>query len=325
MVKWDFFQGSAKDWNKILYSLPFYSFYQSHEWGQIKSHDGWEIIRLIKNDSVSNQFSVAQILVKRLPLKVAFLWCPGGILGYEKTIEWSGLLKKMGIQFYYFRCSFHDPDISVEKLKKLGWSRPTFLINNNQSMRLDLRISKEERLKAMSSNWRHNLKRFDKKLLNVSRWEKPDYKVLYAHYQEFESMKGLARQHSEESIKGVIEKYGDNLVIIEARDNEGNLHSLRGCIVFGTNALDWYAITTGAGRSTYSSYGVLNKLIEYVQDQGVANYDLSGVDEVNNPGVYSFKKGAGGILVNYPGEYEVANFPALRSAMNLLMKKKLKV
>lgn len=325
MVSWSIFKGSAKEWNDLMHSLPFYSFYQSYEWGEIKSKDGWQVVRVIKKDTLRKDLSMAQVLLKRLPFKGAFFWCPGGILGAEKKIDWKFILKDLNILFYYFRCSFHDSNLSVGDLESLGWEKPTFLINNNQSMFLKPSAYKEDLLKRMSSNWRHNLRRFEKKNLIVTRWIKPDSATLSGYYEKFEAMKGLGRQHSFELINGVIEQYGDQLVILETKDSEGNLHSLRGCIVFGKNALDWYAITTELGRNTYSSYGVLWKLIDFLHELGVDHYDLSGVDEINNPGVFSFKKGAGGTLVAYPGELEEANFPGLKTAMNMILKRKFKI
>jgi lipid II:glycine glycyltransferase (peptidoglycan interpeptide bridge formation enzyme) len=191
-------------------------------------------------------------------------------------------------------------------------------------MAIQLDRPEDEILKEMSSNWRHNLKRFEKKQVKVEQWIDPSPEQLYKYYETFESLKKLGKQHSFSSIKGVIERFKKNLVILRALDEEGNLLALRGYLFIGSRALDWYAISTELGRNCYASYGVLWHILKDAKSKGVTYYDLSGVDPINNAGVYNYKKGTGAKLVEYPGEFEVANFPFISLGMNILMKKKLK-
>lgn len=317
MVNWSIFKGSEQDWNGKLITLPFYSIYQSHQWGEIKKEDGWNLVRFISDNSM------AQVLYKKLPCGGGFFWCPGGILGDKNNLDLNRFKKELGISFFYFRCSFHQPDLNLAHIHSLGWKKSAYSINGNQSMAIGISRNENDILNNMSSNWRHNLKRFEKKQIEVSYWLNPEPEVLFGYYEKFENFKGLSQQHSFASIKGVIEKFKGHLVILRALDQEGDLLALRGYIFLGERALDWYAISTEQGRSCYASYGVLWSMLKDAKSRGVITYDLSGVDPVNNAGVFNFKKGTGAELVEYPGEFEVSSIPMLSMGMNFIMKKKL--
>ena len=67
-----------------------------------------------------------------------------------------------------------------------------------------------------------------------------------------------------------------------------------------------------------ASYGVFALLLQYLQNTGMTEFDLGGMDP-NSPGargVNQFKKGFGGELVQYVGEWEWATASWLRWAVN---------
>ena len=66
---------------------------------------------------------------------------------------------------------------------------------------------------------------------------------------------------------------------------------------------DILAATNSEGRKVYASYGVFWEIIKYFKLSKLKNYDLSGIDEINNKGVYNFKKGTGSVIVKYLGGY----------------------
>ena len=244
MTHWKFFAGDKSEWDELLAQRNFLSLYQSYEWGQIKSQDGWQVVRFLQWKNQETVVGMAQVLMKRLPLNVAFFWCPGGPLSETPDLDFREFRKDLNFGMFYFRASFHDPNLGLKELKSEGWRRPRVAINSNLSMSLDLTLESEDLRKNLSSNWRHNLKRFEKKKIHVEPWASPDPKTLFDSYQEFEEMKNLSAQHSLKSIEGVIREYQDRLVILRALDEEGDLLALRGYIYSGRKALDWYAIST---------------------------------------------------------------------------------
>lgn len=324
MVSWSIFKDSDDIWNQQLAKMPFFTIYQTSQWGSVKKNDGWEVIRAIGKNESNETVSIGQFLFKRLPMNMIFFWCPGGILGEFQTFNLKVLKDELKYSNCYCRVSFHDAGLTKDQIEKAGWKESTVSIGGNMSMLLDLRAGAETLLKNLSSNWRHNVKRFGKKNLVLEQWHNPDAEVLYDYYKTFEAFKGLSKQHTKEAIEGVISIFKDKLVVYRSFDEEGNLLSLRGYIYEGKRCLDWFAISTEKGRSAYASYGTCWRIVEDAVERGIEYYDFSGVDPVNNTGVYNFKKGTGAELVTFPGEFERSSFFLLNPLFNFLIKKKFK-
>ena len=63
------------------------------------------------------------------------------------------------------------------------------------------------------------------------------------------------------------------------------------------------------------------EIIKWAKTKGFAEYDLQGVPDEVNPddplhGVYVFKRGWGGKLVQLVGEYDYSPYPFLKTSMN---------
>ena len=70
-------------------------------------------------------------------------------------------------------------------------------------------------------------------------------------------------------------------------------------------------------RKLYATHATLWALLDHCQRDGMVNYDLSGVDPVQNKGVYDFKHGTGARLVENLAEWDWASLPGLRLLINL--------
>lgn len=324
MVTWNIFNESKNNWNGYLRTMPFFTIYQTYQWGEIKQDDGWLVVRIIGKNQSNEIVGMAQILYKKLPFNIYFFWCPGGILGEYKSFILKILKKELNYFQCYFRVSFHDSTISSQELIRNGWKISKNTIGGNMSMLLDLRPGIEKLSSNLSSNWRHNVKRFSKKNLQIELWQEPDAEALYEYYRVFESFKGLSKQHSLESIKGILHLFKDKLIIYRCMNEEGELLALRGYIFEDNRSLDWFAISTEKGRSVYASYGTCWKVIEDATARGIEYYDFSGVDPVGNAGVYNFKRGTGATLIEFAGEYEKSSFFLLNQIFNFIIKKKFK-
>ena len=82
------------------------------------------------------------------------------------------------------------------------------------------------------------------------------------------------------------------------------------------------AVTTPAWRKAYSSYEVFWKLCQELHNRGVARLDLSGIDPVNNVGVYNFKKGTGAAAVTYLGEWECSRPTIIRNVASTVISRR---
>jgi len=61
-------------------------------------------------------------------------------------------------------------------------------------------------------------------------------------------------------------------------------------------------------------------IIKYLKQQGVAHYDLWGIDHQRWPGVTRFKLGWGGRTVEYPGAFDLVISKPWKLAYDLAQK-----
>ena len=134
-----------------------------------------------------------------------------------------------------------------------------------------------------------------------------------------ESTKGLSEQFSEKDILNIINEFSEKLLLYYATNSNGDLLGLRGALLLGNKAVDIMAATSVAGRNTYSSYILFWELTKKCKALGVKNYDMGGINKINNKGVYNFKKGTGAKEIKYLGEYEMATSNLLRTMTNLII------
>ena len=118
----------------------------------------------------------------------------------------------------------------------------------------------------------------------------------------------------------MLDTFGDSIVVYRCLDQDGQILSIRGCVVLGEFAWDWLSATTEVGRKIYASYGLCWELLMHCREIGVKDYDLMGVDIDNNRGVYNFKKGTGAALQTYLGEWEWATNPVIKWVVNLAIR-----
>jgi GNAT acetyltransferase-like protein len=76
--------------------------------------------------------------------------------------------------------------------------------------------------------------------------------------------------------------------------------------IHGDTAVYLLGASNDLGRKTNAAYLLQWKVIEAAAAQGCRWYDLGGVDEEGNPGVYRFKQRMGGVELSAPGPYELA-------------------
>ena len=161
----------------------------------------------------------------------------------------------------------------------------------------DLNLDSDKLLSTFSKNFRHNVNRSFKADFSVVNNSIPNTKEIYKLYKEMESFKNIKKQYSFIELEKKINILKDKLICFEIRDSKNKLISFRCIIVFNNLAWDYLAATSPYGRNNYASYHLIFNIFNYCIKKNIKSYDLSGVDEKLNIGVYNFKKGTGGKLV----------------------------
>jgi len=109
-----------------------------------------------------------------------------------------------------------------------------------------------------------------------------------------------------------LKKLKQQIVLYRCDDENGDLLSLLGCLVFGNRACALFWATNERGRELHASYAVFWALVQHCKRIGIVSYDLAGIDPVVNPGVYRFKRASGATPVEFLGEWDWASSSWLR-------------
>jgi hypothetical protein len=319
MVKWQLLSNEVaqQTWDEALLRLDDYSAFQSYARGEYHRALGWEPCHWAALNEQGEIVAVMLGLLRRYPLGVGLIWCEGGPIGdlavCDETLQ-KAIRQTTGLKRIYcrFRCDRQRHVEDALRLNVQGWSRSWFNLNTSYSMSLDLAQEESQLLASCERNWRRNLRLAGESNLIVRQWIDPSVDEIVSAYASMESLKGLEEQHSRDEFMHLLTNFEQQLVIYRGDDEQGELVSLRGWLVFGNRAIDVLSATTERGRELRASYAVTWALIRHCRLLHLEACDLGGIDPVLNPGVYRFKKGTGAAPIEFLGEWDWASRPWLR-------------
>ena len=312
------------DWKEASGMLGASNYLQMWGWGEYRSCFGWEPLRCVARGKGGRPVAMAQILIRRLPGRLAMVWVPGGVMG--DTASWApsffdGVRELTGIRRLLLRINDLRPSAAADvvQLRANGWARPIRPLTSGLSLLWNIDVPGAERRAALSKNWRHNLKRSEKNGLLVEEWPRPDLDEIAALYREMESLKSLPQQISGAEVEKMMVSLAGNILCFRCVDDAGRLVALRACALENNRAWDLLAAAGESARRLYATYLTLWRLVDECHARGVTTYDLSGIDPLNNKGVWYFKRGTGAVPVEYLGEWEMASSEWLRRGMNIAL------
>jgi lipid II:glycine glycyltransferase (peptidoglycan interpeptide bridge formation enzyme) len=305
------FLGTKQEWNLSLTSQENFSFYQCFEWGEVKQEEGWKVYRFYLNSCK------IQLLIKPIKFSMAIAWIPGGVTGQIDQSDFDFIKKNLPYVIIYWRFS---SNISTKLKLPPEFSASNFKISAQQSIVISLSSSEEQLRANLSKNWRHNLSRCEKKSLQILLWENPNPQELIEYYRQFEEQKNLSGQWRFQTLVALIQQFGNQIKIHRAFDSHHLFLGLRGSVQIGERAWDLFAITSNAGRTTYAAYGLLWHQLLLLKKNQAKIFDFGGVDLKTNSGVFNFKKGTGGQIINYSGEFDYSFIPGIKYLIKMLKK-----
>jgi lipid II:glycine glycyltransferase (peptidoglycan interpeptide bridge formation enzyme) len=326
MLSWNPWDGDPAAWDELLLQCGDYNVYQAHKWGEHKRRFGWSPVRLTVIDG-NHTVAMSQVLVRRFPARVAVAWVPGGPVGLVEA--WGNPFRQavqraVGARQLYCRVNPMREQIlqDVERMQSAGWRRPTSPILSGRSLAYRPSDPEPVREARASRNWRHNLRRSSKYGHVVRVWPVPDADEVLAVYEAMQSHKRLHQQISRDALVSILDAFGDQCLVVRCDDASGRLLALRGTLLFGTKGWDIFAAATPDARNVYASHATFWELMTQCAALGVQWYDMSGVDPIQNKGVYDFKKGTGASELSYLGEWDWATSSALRRVADYLIKRR---
>ena len=329
-LDWTVWDGTSSEWNKAIVQFDDVNVYQTAEWADHKSASGWSVVRLVCLDDGARVVTAAQCLFRRGPLKTVVIWVPGGPMGdlSKVTPKFVDLLKShLDTKLIYVRIAVMRAfdQFTSRQLTSHKWIKSTTTIGTKSSLVHNLDVEQSERLTRCTSNWKRNLKRSSKNTAPPYVWTNPDAASLslaYSQMDNYKKVNGVSLTRPISELQSVIDVFGSNLILVRGDDAEGNLLAIRGVICFHKTAWDFIAVTTPLGRKSYASHAVFWVLAEECFGRGIKQYDLGGIDPLNNRGVYDFKKGTGSVQVDYQGEWDSSSPSWFRVVASRLISRK---
>lgn len=307
------------DINNILKNKSLKSFYSTHQFKQIMQKKNWttEVIFYLQQDNIS---SFSFIFIKKI-IGIKLIYIPGGIEGDLSPLiikELKIFLKNLyGYSFIMF-ITIHDcyhlfPSLNLPFIKIINFHETRMVMKKNLPQSEDLLIN------SYSQNWRHNLRRsFKYKDVKINYNDKPNFNELVSLYKDMSVLKNYKSHVDRNLFDNYFSFFKDNILNVESRVN-GELVAFRTVIFLNETAWDLFACSNIKSKKNYCTYQILNQIFNELVIKKVKLFDFSGVDKINNIGVYNFKKGAGGIEFKKIGEYVYSPLIFLSIVFSLIL------
>jgi hypothetical protein len=311
--------GGAAEWAALLAQASDVGPFQAWAWGEYKRERGWLVERWLAVDDNDVTIACLQALVKRLPFGRTLAWVPGGpVIGFPKrtagvlgplVFEWLARAgRDRGLVYARFASALPSISNDAYAISRVC-ARPRFPIVHGYTVAIDLTRSADDLRASMSAKHRYYVKRGEGARL---RWVWGNTDGLAADlerlYVEMARAKDLRVRAYAADLPILRRTFGDDLAILVGyRDAE----PVTGCMVLmtGQNAFYLIAATGEAGRRVSAAYAMVWELLGRLQSRTIASFDFGGLSPGSSAaaGVDHFKRGFGGQVVEYLGEWEFAS------------------
>lgn len=295
---------------------------QSYGWGQLKSN-GWQPIYLIVEDG-NKPIGGMLLLKRRVPfINKTMLYCPRGpVIDFNNTdllVYTMRELRKIAKEHRAVYLKI-DPEIDIENkqvidlLKSVGFVQRNNISNNKGvqpkfTYRLDISGDLDQVLKNFHSKTRYNIRLAGRKGVNVFKGDRQDL-------EEFHRLMKLTGQRDNFVIRPL--EYFQRMYdafhpagYLELFLAEYKEQIIAGavCIKYGHKCWYLYGASSNAHRNVMATYLLQWQMINWAKEHGCRLYDFGGVsgyEDKDSPlyGVYRFKKGFSGEVVEFIGEFD---------------------
>jgi len=315
---WQEFFGTEEEWDG--YCLKFNGNYRClYSWGKYQEEQGWKVKRFLYKKGEDN-FAV-QILFRRKYFFNA-IYVPGGILGNQSGFckHFKSLISeefKNNINYVRLDSSYEYNEESNKKFLDDHWKRPPKKLNSRQMISLNLENRSTELFPGASRDFKKNIKKSYKKNNYYESGFAFSDKEVEETSEAMQKFKQTYLRDDPKNIIKIINFLKERIIFISSRDEAGKMIGFRCAFVFRGVAWDFYAATTIEGRKKSTGFLLLSELVKECVSLGISNYLLP--ISISNHGDTAFKKGTGGNLEKYMGEYEYSNFFIMSYIVNFII------
>jgi lipid II:glycine glycyltransferase (peptidoglycan interpeptide bridge formation enzyme) len=212
----------------------------------------------------------------------------------------------------------------MARLTARGWRFSDDQVQFRNTITLDLTLSEDDLLAAMSQNTRRKVRTAEKKGVTVRAAALDDLPLLYDLYRETGARDGFLIRPLDYYLKEWRTLIGAGLAhaLIAEADGVAIAHVI--LFHFARRCWYFYGASSADQRDKMPNYALQWEAVRWAKAQGCLVYDLWGApdtfDESDSMwGVYEFKRGFRGTVTRHIGAWDYAPYPLLYRAYTGLM------
>ncbi len=297
---------------------------QSYEWGEVKARTGWRPLAFLLRDPSDAMRGASLILKRALPLGRSIFYCPRGpALDFsdgEAFGHWVRLVRREAVAHRAILVKI-DPPIpatetsATENIGHSGFRRlrtgPNFEgVQPRFVYKLSLKSDLDAILASFSAKTRYNIRLAERRGVVVREARRADLRTFYDILQET-AVRDRFRVRSItyfESLWDLLVEHG--LARLFLAEYEGSIIAGTLAFLFGDQCWYVYGASSNRHRNVMPNYALQWAMITWAKERGCRVYDFRGVSGDLSPGnplygLYRFKRGFSGRLVEYAGEFDL--------------------
>lgn len=331
-----------RDIENFIRTSPKGHFCQSEKWAAFKHDWNWTRKTVAVTDQNGNIKGAISFLLRKTPiLPYHLMYAPRGPVCDPNDAETLNALieksKELAKKCHGYIIKI-DPDVSaqntgfIKTLETAGFSRiagKNFdAVQPNFVFRLDIKGKTEDEVfAAFASKTRYNIRVAEKNGVKVRVGDLSDL-TEFARIMKITGERDGFATRPESYFKGLLTAMGENARLYVA-ELDGKMIAATIPIQYGNKTWYLYGASDNEYRNAMPNYLLQWEMIRWAIRSGCEIYDFRGVSgdlSPENPlyGLYRFKKGFGGELTEFCGEFNLITKPGVEKLVNRgieLMKK----
>lgn len=339
MIAWKRLSGISRlEWDRMVARARDANVIQSYAWGEYRRAFGWEPERWAAFDDGGALVGCLQPLRKRFFRRRVVVWVPGGpVVGFPATqpfslgeivATWLEEFRRENALAYARFCSYMPHTAEASYSISRFCVRPFFPINSGFTSMIDVSASIEEFRSGITFRHRRCVKRAEAAGLEWKCGQSEDLRAEMAklHAEMFER-RGIGRLTAGLAALAALDRaFGESYFVLVGYHGG---RAVTACLILiaGDRAFYFMGATGAGGRSISAGFGLVVQLVELLKARGIAQLDFGGLAPAAAAaaGIDHFKRGFGGRIVEYIGEWEWAPSKYVRWPMNLLIKHRTRI
>ncbi len=324
---------------EFITQSPVFDFMQSPEWAYFKS-DNWKNELIVVKDENGNIKGTMSLLIRKIPFfRSTIMYSPRGpvcdLHDYDTLRELLSRAKELSKKYksYVLKLDTDTPRSDTEFInlaRKLGFrlqdsSKNFEGIQPRFVYRLNIKgKTEEELLMSFHHKTRYNIRLAARKGVEVKVASREDIPEFYRVYRET-SIRDRFVPRVMEYFERMYDCIGPGHLRIFLAYYNGRVIAGTIAILYGKKCWYLYGGSSNEHRNVMPNYLLQWEMIKWALENGCEIYDFRGVSgdmDENNPlyGLYRFKKGFNGELVELVGELDYVFNPFVYFAVEKGMK-----